>query len=291
MKSETRIPAPGMGNNLASCLVTLALCITLTACGSSDGGATPPVDTGVGTVTDPTTTPPAFTAGSLNQAVYVAGTASYRFGHNAIPNIVIAGAPEDADFRRWAMLHDGSVYRLYLLKQDSNDTLYQFGFNRSSGRYEYGHQSIPRLKLVNIPDDADTSRFAMLHDGATYRLYFRAKSNTFTMYQFGYNPSTLSYEFGHDSIPTLFITGAPADTDTSRWAMLHDGSVYRLYLGKNGNEDVIYQFGYNPGSADYEFGYLSISQLSLADTPDGSFKDDFAMLHDGADYRFYYLAE
>ena len=54
-----------------------------------------------------------------------------------------------------------------------------------TGQYEYGHQSIPELKLTNIPDDADTSRFAMLHDGSTYRLYFRARSNTFTMYQFG----------------------------------------------------------------------------------------------------------
>ena len=77
----------------------------------------------------------------------------------------------------------------------------------------------------------------------------------------------------------------------SRWAMLHDGLVYRLYLGKTGNDDAIYQFGYNPSSSDYEFGYSSIPQLNLADTPDGSNRDDFAMLHDGADYRFYYLAE
>jgi len=53
----------------------------------------------------------------------------------------------------------------------------------------------------------------------------------------------------------------------------------------------MYQFGYNPSSIDYEFGFRSISQLSVADTPEGSIKDDFAMLHDGTDYRFYYLAE
>ncbi|UCB55982.1 MAG: hypothetical protein JSW45_05495 [Thiotrichales bacterium] len=285
MKGNSYNGTPGIGRKAAICLVTLVLGFGLAACSSSDGAL--PADTGGGS----TTTPPAFTAGSLNQAAYVGGSATYRFGHNSIPNLAIADAPADADYTRWAMLHDGSVYRLYLFKQGTNDTLYQFGFNRSSGRYEYGHRSIPELKLVNIPDDADTSRFAMLHDGSTYRLYFRAKSNIFTMYQFGYNPATQSYEFGRNSIPTLFITGAPLDVDTSRWAMLHDGSDYRLYLGKTGNEDAIYQFAYNVSSSDYEFGYRSIDQLTLADTPEGSFTDEFAMLHDGADYRFYYLAE
>jgi hypothetical protein len=262
--------------------------ISLTACSSGDGAAALPGNTGTGTTTTP---PPAVTAGSLNQAAYVSGTSTYRFGHRSIRNMVIADAPSDADYTRWAMLHDGTIYRLYMFKQNTSDTLYQFGFNARTSQYEYGHQSIPELKLTNIPDDADTSSFAMLHDGSTYRLYFRARSNTFTMYQFGYNSSTQNYEFGYNSFPSLYITGAPSDVDTTRWAMLHDGSDYRLYMGKTGNEDAMYQFGYNPSSIDYEFGFRSISQLSVADTPEGSINDDFAMLHDGTDYRFYYLAE
>jgi len=294
MKNKRRNQSRGVYQYAAAYLETLALVLILSACsgGGGDGGAALPTGTGTGTGTGTSTTPPpAVTAGSLSQAAYVPGTNTYRFGHNSIPNMVITGAPTDADYTRWAMLHDGAIYRLYLFKQNTNDTLYQFGFNASTGQYEYGHQSIPELKLTNIPDDADTRRFAMLHDGSTYRLYFRARSNTFTMYQFGYNPSTQNYEYGYNSIPSLFITGAPADVDTTRWAMLHDGSVYRLYLGKTGNEDAMYQFGYNPSSSDYELGYRSIMQLNLADTPEGSFKDDFAMLHDGTDYRFYYLAE
>lgn len=274
----------------AAYLTTLALALSLAACSGGDGGGALPGGTGTGTGTT-TTSPPAVTASSLNQAAYVSGTSTYRFGHRSILNMVIADAPVDADYTRWAMLHDGTIYRLYLFKQNSNDTLYQFGFNTSTAQYEYGYQSIPELKITNIPDDADTSRVAMLHDGSTYRLYFRARSNTFTMYQFGYNLSTQNYEYGYNSIPSLYITGAPADVDTTRWAMLHDGSVYRLYLGKTGNEDAMYQFGFNPSSIDYEFGYNSIQQFSVTDTPDGSFKDDFAMLHDGTDYRFYYLAE
>ena len=169
------------------------LVISLAACsgGGGDGAAALPGNTGT-----TTTPPPAVTAGSLNQAAYVSGTSTYRFGHRSILNMVIADAPANADYTRWAMLHDGAVYRLYLFKQNTNDTLYQFGFNARTAQYEYGHQSIAELKLTNIPDDADTSRFAMLHDGSTYRLYFRARSNTFTMYQFGYNSSTQNYEYG-----------------------------------------------------------------------------------------------
>jgi len=287
MKSIRYNRALGMCKKAATYLETLALVLSLAACsGGGGGGDAAPI--GTGTTTTP---PPAVTVGSLNQAAYVTGTSTYRFGHNSIPNMVIADAPADTDYTRWAMLHDGAFYRLYMFKQNTNDTLYQFGFNILTGQYEYGHQSIPELKLTNIPDDADTSRFAMLHDGTTYRLYFRAKSNIFTMYQFGYNPSTQNYEYGRNSIPTLFITGAPVDVDNSRWAMLHDGSVYRLYLGKTGDENAMYQFGFNPSSIDYEFGHRSIAQLTLAGTPESSFKDDFAMLHDGSDYRFYYLAE
>lgn len=269
-----------------SAIYLLMSCALVSACGGSGGGDALPVDAG-GNITTPP--PAAVTVGSLNQAAYVSGTATYKFGHKSIPNMKIVDAPDDTDYTRSAMLHDGSVYRLYFFKQGTNDTLYQFGFNSSIGAYQFGHQSISVLKLTNIPDDADTSQFAMLHDGTTYRLYLKAKSNAFTMYQFGYNGQ--SYQFAHNSIPVLFITGAPADVDHSRWAILHDGSNYRLYLGKQGNEDVMYQFAYHASSSDYEYGYNSIDQLTLVDTPISSYTDDFAMLHDGSDYRFYYLAE
>lgn len=226
---------------------------------------------------------------ALNQAAYEGGV-TYRYGHNSIPKIVFTGAPADTDFTRSAMLHDGSTYRLYFFKQGSDDTLYQFGFNPSTVKYEYGYKSIPQLKLTGIPADADTSNFAMLHDGSDYRLYLRSKTNIATMYQFAYNSSTQDYEFGYRSIDILHITMAPADVDHSRWGMLFDGSTYRLYLGKAGAEDRLYQFAFNRASLDYEYGFNSIPQLTIADMPADSIKTDFTMLHDGSDYRFYYQA-
>ncbi|HNG61479.1 MAG TPA: hypothetical protein PKZ52_16770, partial [Cellvibrionaceae bacterium] len=80
-------------------------------------------------------------AQSLNQGAYVPGTTTYQYGYNSIPNIQISGAPADTDFKRSAMLHDGSTYRLYFFKKNSTNTLYQFGWNGSV--YQYGYNSIP----------------------------------------------------------------------------------------------------------------------------------------------------
>ena len=83
---------------------------------------------------------------NLNQGAWVPGTDEYRFAHNSIPVIPITGAPADANFARWAMLHDGADYRLYLFRGSFSDTLYQFAWNGTS--YEYGYRSIPVLTLI-----------------------------------------------------------------------------------------------------------------------------------------------
>ena len=113
-----------------------------------------------------------------------------------------------------------------------------------------------------------------------------SSSNPKKLYQFAWNGS--SYEYGHNSIPEMSITGAPADTDYSKWAMLHDGNNYRLYFAKNGIIDKLYQFAWN--GATYKYGFNSIPTLSLDSIPRKSHFNIFNMLHDGSDYRFYFLA-
>jgi len=269
-------------NTLAK-TITLAAALSISACATESDNTN---NTGTGSGTTPTTVVPT----SLNQAAYAGGTV-YDYGHNSVPNIPFTGAPADTDFSRWAMLHDGTTYRLYFFKEGTNDTLYQFGYNAGTQSYEFGFMSISELNITNIPTDADTSSFAMLHDGSVYRLYMRSLTSDTTLYQFGYNSSTQDYEYGHLSIPTLFITMAPVDTDHARWGMLHDGTNYRLYIGKTGEADTMYQFAYNISSSDYEWGYVSIPQLNITDMPADSIKTDFAMLHDGSDYRFYYHSD
>ena len=222
---------------------------------------------------------------SLNQFAYVPGTTIYRFGHDSIPNIPIVGAPDDADLSRWAMLHDGSAYRFYAFKRGSNDTIYQFSFNGSA--YAFGHNSIPVLRLVDFPADADASSFAMLHDGQAYRLYLRRSGDPRTLYQSSWVAGSDTYRFGHNSIPAMPIVGYPDDTDWSRWMMLHDGSAYRLYAFK-GNSAEFYQGSFNAERGAYEFALNSIPVLTLEGTPADSDTAHASMLHDGSAYRFYF---
>ena len=174
MKSKQCNRVSGVCQKAAAYLETLALVISLTACsgGGGDAGASLPGDTGTGATTTP---PPAVTAGSLNQAAYVSGTSTYRFGHRSIRNMVIADAPSDADYTRWAMLHDGSVYQLYLGKTGNEDAMYQFGYNPSSSDYEFGYSSISQLSVADTPVGSFKDDFAMLHDGTDYRFYYLAE--------------------------------------------------------------------------------------------------------------------
>ncbi|WP_022952219.1 hypothetical protein [Leucothrix mucor] len=228
---------------------------------------------------------------SLNQAAYVPGSSQYQFGYNSIPNVKITGAPSDAGYGRFAMLHDGSTYRLYLPKRGSLDTLYQFAFNPATSSYEYGfNNSIKVLKVVGMPADANTGSFAMLHDGSNYRLYMRSRSNASTLYQASFKVGTNQYVYGHESMPVIKIAGAPADiTNNRRWAMLHDGSHYRLYIGKQRNVNQFYQFAFNRGTSTYQYGYQSVPLLTAVNTPSSSQFNGFAMLHDRSAYRYYYL--
>ncbi len=222
---------------------------------------------------------------SFYQAAFNSGTSNYEYGFNSIDNVPIFGAPADTDRTRSAMLHDGGMYRLYFFKVGSNDTLYSFGYNGSSQRYEYGFNSIDILKISKMPADADATSFAVLYDGEDYRLYMLGKENKTTLYQAAYNASTQEYEYGYRS-SNIAITNVPIKTDYSRWAMLHDGSAYRLYFFLNNSSTAMYQFVFNGDVYDYG-GRRSIKNLSLTNMPDDSSKGNFSMLYDGATYRLY----
>lgn len=220
---------------------------------------------------------------SLNQFAWVAGTTTYKFGHNSIPNIPITGAPGDANIDRMAMLHDGRAYRLYTFKGSTANKIYQYSFNGSS--YAYGHNSIPELTLEGFPADTDASSFDMLHDGSAYRLYMRRLGDRTTLYQAAWVPGTTTYRYGHNSIPQIKVTGFPADTDWSRWGMLHDGRAYRFYAFKLGSNTEFYQGSFN--GRTYAYGHNSIPVLTLVGTPGNSDLHDMSMLHDGSNYRLY----
>jgi hypothetical protein len=220
---------------------------------------------------------------TLYQAVYVGG--SYRY----TKQIYITGAPADTDWSRGGMSHDGTDYRLYFMKGSTDDIVYQFGYNPNSGDFEYGYRSIRILRLTNIPADADTDSFAMSNVGnsssGSYYAHMRSLSNPAMIYTFRFNGvNSYAYERSYT------ITGAPADVDWSRWAMMYGQSASRFYAGKTGDDSTIYQFKYNPTTQSYQWGYNgSIPALSVVNMPAESDTYDFAMLHNGSQYHFYYL--
>lgn len=224
---------------------------------------------------------------AVNQGAWVPGTPKYEFGFHSIPTIPITGAPPDANFARWAMLHDGSAYRLYCFRGSTADTLYQFAWNGTS--YAYGHNSIPVLTLTGAPADVDASSIAMLHSGNAYHAYLRRLGDPTTLYQFIWVPGTTTYRWGvAPYLPTLRVTGFPADADWSRWDMLHDGNTYRIYSFRYGANDRLLQGSWNPTAGAYQFGFDSIPVLELVGYPATSDVGRSAMLHDGTDYRCYF---
>lgn len=227
----------------------------------------------------------------LEQAAFVEGSTRYRFGYESIPTIPVDGAPQDTDYSRWAMLHDGRTYRLFFMRRGARDTLYQFGFDRAKGAYVHGLAPMRgSVRIEGIPADADTSSFAMLHDGDDYRLYFRAMTGS-RLLQFAFDEATGSYEYGYRSIEEIPVEGSPADTDWGRWAMLHDGESFRLYTGRRGATDELYQHAFDRGASEYRYAFRSIPRMTLEAVPPDSDESSFAMLHDETHYRFYYLGD
>ena len=231
---------------------------------------------------------PAAKAVDLLQGAFVRGAQEYQFGYRSIPAIPVNGAPRDADWSRWAMLHDGQVYRLYVFRRGSRDEIYQFGFNRRTETYDWGYRSIPVLRLIGVPRNASTRSFAMLHDGRVYRLYLQDRRDPSLLHQFGFNRRTNDYEYGHQSIPQLRVTGFPRDTDWSRWAMLHDGQDFRFYAFRRNSGREVYQGAYDARDQRYKYRYRSIPVLMMRDFPRYANRSSMAMLHDGTDYRFYF---
>jgi hypothetical protein len=222
--------------------------------------------------------------GKLYQAGYNGN--NYEFGFHSSPTLSIIGAPEDTDWERWSILHDGSVYRLYFMPIGRSNVLYQFGYNPNTGNYEYGYESKPVIEITGLPKNTNVTNFSILYDGSYYRLYFKSSDN-FSLYQCGYNFYQEKYEYGYESIPEIQITNAPSDVDLRSWSMLFDGETYRLYFTSKTNKNKLYQFGFDGFS--YDFGYNSSPTLKIVGMPIRNYVKKFNITHDGLDYRFYNL--
>lgn len=162
----------------------------------------------------------------------------------------------------------------------------QGAWRPGTNNYEFDYRSIPNIAITDAPADVNLRRWAMLHDGRAYRMYFFKGSSVDTLYQFAWNGS--SYEFGHNSIPELNLIGAPADADASSLSMLHSGGNYHAYLRKLGDPETLYQFVWQPGTNKYEWNVNPwLPELPVTGFPDDVDWSRWQMLHDGSRYRIY----
>ena len=197
------------------------------------------------------------------------------------------GAPDDTDFDRWAMLHDGEKYRLYFMPYGSDDTLYQFVFDEEDWAYEYGHETgvNDEIAIVGAPQYANMSSISMLHDGEKYRLYARAWNSPDRLVQFAYEPAEGAYVYQGEA-SEIRVTGTPNGAYWGGWAMLGDADEYRLYAYGTYEGDDLVQHGYDPSVHRYEYGHESKPVIDIVGRA-STCNDDFAMLHDGERYRLY----
>ena len=166
-------------------------------------------------------------------------------------------------------------------------TLQQGAWVKGKSVYVKGHNSIAEIRIENAPSNVDWKRSAMLHDGKTYRLYFFKKRSSDTLYQFGFNPQTNSYEYGYKSIPVISIVGKPRRASAKSIAMLHDGKTFRLFMQDVKDPTLLYQFAFNPRQNRYEYGLNSIPKIKVIGMPSNLDPKRWGMLHDGQFYRLY----
>ena len=175
-----------------------------------------------------------FKAGTNNKLYQFAWNgSSYQYGYNSIPEITLTNIPADADMSSFAMLWDGSAYRLYVKKQGSTVShleLYQAAYIPGTTTYQFGYNSIPVLNIINFPGNTDLRRWSMLHDGSAYRIYFMQSGSNTILHQGAYIPGSTTYEYAYNSIPVLNIVNTPANSDTSHFAMLYGQNLYHLYF-------------------------------------------------------------
>jgi len=224
-------------------------------------------------------------ARTLVQYGYRTGTGIYEYGYNSIPQLAILDAPVDVDLSRYAMVHDGRRYHLFAGVLGNDNALDIYTYDGSG--YRYTNQ---RVAVRDLPADADRSNFSMVHNGTSFRLYYRSSLNPTAIYQIRANSLGVDFIYGSLGVfNVLGLTGVPADADLSRWAMHHDGADYRHLVFQRGSSTTIYQFGWDGGA--YALGHNSLTTVTLTDTPATALTRTFAMLHDGRDLRLYQLGQ
>lgn len=226
---------------------------------------------------------------TLHQAAYD-GAGAYTFEPiGQLARIRVGDLPDEADPTRWAMVEDGD-FRLYFLNGDDGPLrLLPFVYAGADGYVP--DPELGPIPISGFPSDTDTRSFAMLHDGQRTRLYFRPTGGAPELLQGAFDPASGAFVFGFSSIERVPIVNVPSGAAMDEWAMLHDGTAYRLYVHQSGRA-AIHQFVFDADSGAYDHTNTSLPTIDLRSVPSDVDTSDFAMVHSSsADYGYslYYL--
>lgn len=222
---------------------------------------------------------------ALHQFVWTGEQYDYA-GNESFAKIEITEAPEDADWSRWGMAHTGDNYRLWCFKGTTRDTLYPFAWNGQE--YQYCHDSEHEtIVLTDIPEDADVSSFDVLHDGEMLRMYVKRLGVEQVLYQFAPVEGCNEWKWGENAIPSIPIVEFPEDADYCRWFMYHDADNYVYGCLIQGTPNCFVSGAFN-GEA-YQSSHCTSGQVVLEGGVESIGFSGASMLHDGGDYRFYFL--
>ena len=137
------------------------------------------------------------------------------------------------------------------------------------------------------PADIDWSTFGLLHDGGLQRLYFLSADGD-SVYQFGFNGGSDTFEFGFESIDNLPLVGTPGDADASSFGMAYAGG-YALYMLSD-DRRTAYGFGYDGGLDVYSHGFDVPGSTSIEGAPDGVDWNGWAIAGSGSSTTLYAFA-
>lgn len=173
----------------------------------------------------------ALVAGStsdLYRFVYDAATRQYvHDGTSSTSSLSISGLSDSAEPISIAMLHDRSDQLLFVRSAIDQNTLKRFALDVSTNTFEPTRAQGPTVRIANAPTHTDVTRWAVLHDGETTRLYQGSKIDSTRLYSFDLDASMNTYFYDPDRDAEL--VGTPASSTTDDFVMLHDGSASRFY--------------------------------------------------------------
>ncbi len=238
----------------------------------------------------------------------------------------IENADIDMAWKRWAIIDDKKVTRLFFFKEDSSKYLYQFILQGNTFKYD---GIIEKIQLLHeLPPDEDnppavpdfnsanlsalsTPNFnelpgkvftdGKLPNPTNYHFYFLKNSSEEQprcneLYQYLWENNTLRCRPNGITTEALYIVDAPVDLDWTRWSMHYDSNHYFLamehyyFIAFKQNSDFkeLYYGRYE----DKRRSYPVNKTASLNGTPPGDVNyDSFDMGFDGIDNYMYFMGK